>query len=249
MTTQLAQKTIWITGANQGIGAALMTSMLDRGYQVVGIDKANTTENLKNLIHICDISKGNEIDALCSQLLQISPPDYFVHVAGVVCVKDHEKTTVDEWHNTFSVNTTAAFCFMRQLTPHFKKKQGGSVVFVSSNASRVPRMGMSAYGASKAALTYFAKTVGLELAEHGVRVNVVSPGSTLTPMQYNLWTKDKGEQMVISGDLKKFKLGIPLNKLATPTDIVTAIRFFIENESAHITMQDLVVDGGAILGG
>ena len=107
---------------------------------------------------------------------------------------------------------------------------------------------MSAYGASKSALTYFSKTVALELAQFGIRVNIVSPGSTATAMQYQLWTNTDGEQNTITGNLEQFKVGIPLKKIAKVNDIANAVMFFISDQSSNITMHDLVIDGGASLG-
>ena len=107
---------------------------------------------------------------------------------------------------------------------------------------------MAAYGASKAALTSFSKTVGLELAEYGVRVNVISPGSTATPMLSQLWKDALGEKKTIAGNLSQFKVGIPLQKVANTEDIANAVIFLISDQASHITMHDLVIDGGATLG-
>lgn len=119
---------------------------------------------------------------------------------------------------------------------------------VSSNAGAIPRMNMAAYAASKAAATSFTKTLGLELAAHGIRCNVVSPGSTATPMQWALWPDEQGENQVIKGSLETYKTGIPLQKIADPQNIADAVIFFASEQSSHITMQNLTIDGGATLG-
>ncbi|MEO0036522.1 MAG: hypothetical protein RLZZ501_2545 [Pseudomonadota bacterium] len=95
-------------------------------------------------------------------------------------------------------------------------RRRGSLVTVSSHAGGIPRHGMAAYAASKAAATMFTRCLGLELAEYGIRCNVVAPGSTLTPMQTGLWRDASGEQAVIRGSLETFKAGILLRKLARP---------------------------------
>ncbi|VTN14903.1 2,3-dihydro-2,3-dihydroxybenzoate dehydrogenase [Raoultella terrigena] len=94
----------------------------------------------------------------------------------------------------------------------FRRQRGGAIVTVASDAAHTPRIGMSAYGASKAALKSLALTVGLELAGSGVRCNLVSPGSTDTDMQRTLWVSDDAEQQRIRGFGEQFKLGIPLGK-------------------------------------
>ena len=107
---------------------------------------------------------------------------------------------------------------------------------------------MSAYGASKAALKSLALTVGLELAGSGVRCNVVSPGSTDTDMQRTLWVSDDAEQQRIRGFGEQFKLGIPLGKIARPQEIANTILFLASDLASHITLQDIVADGGSTLG-
>lgn len=250
MTSTHLKKIAWVTGVNQGIGAAIMQQLLSAQIQVVGFDLSNdqVPAHLQDSVHLCDIKNAAQVNKLCAQLLTDSAPDYFINVAAVLHMDPHEKMAVDDWLDTFAINTSAPFYFMRHLTPYFKQKRSGNIVLLSSNAARVPRMGMAAYGASKAALTHFAKTIALELAPYDIRVNTISPGSTLTPMLHQLWTDTIGEAQTIDGNLEQFKLGIPLKKLASVDDIANAVMFLISDQASHITMQDLVIDGGAVLG-
>ncbi|MNN77143.1 2,3-dihydro-2,3-dihydroxybenzoate dehydrogenase [compost metagenome] len=94
----------------------------------------------------------------------------------------------------------------------------------------------------------FTKCLGLEYADHHIRCNVVSPGSTDTAMQRDLWHNGNGEQAVISGSPEMFKLGIPLGRIALPGDIADAVAFLTSDNARHITMHDLRIDGGATLG-
>lgn len=115
-------------------------------------------------------------------------------------------------------------------------------------AAGVPRAGMAAYAASKAAATMFTKSLGLEVARHGIRCNVVAPGSTDTPMLSSMWTDPSGPRRTIEGSPEDFRLGIPLGKLATPSDIAEAVAFLLSDQASHITLHALTVDGGAALG-
>ncbi|MGH8089238.1 MAG: SDR family oxidoreductase, partial [Stenotrophomonas sp.] len=125
----------------------------------------------------------------------------------------------------------------------------GAIVTIASNSAGTARTEMAAYAASKAAATMFTRCLGLELAPHGIRCNIVAPGSTLTPMQTGMWADADGAQRVIDGSLPTYKPGIPLRKLATPDDIAQAVMFLLSNQAGHITMSDLYVDGGATLRG
>ena len=135
----------------------------------------------------------------------------------------------------------------RALARVMAPRRRGALVVVGSNAAGIPRQAMAAYAASKAAATMFVRCLGLELAPHGVRCNVVAPGSTRTPMQTGMWADDQGEARVIAGTLGNFKSGIPLGKLAEPGDIANAVMFLLSEQAGHIAMSDLYVDGGATL--
>ena len=108
-------------------------------------------------------------------------------------------------------------------------------------------MQMAAYSASKAALTSLVRTAGLELAEHGVRCNLVSPGSTDTAMQRGMWHSEDARERTIVGFPEQYKLGIPLRKIATPEEVARTVLFLASDLASHITLQDIVVDGGATL--
>ena len=86
------------------------------------------------------------------------------------------------------------------------------------------------------------------MAPHGVRCNLVSPGSTDTDMQRSLWHTPDAEQRTIAGFPDQYKIGIPLQKIAQPQEIANAVLFLASDLASHIVMQDIVIDGGATLG-
>ncbi|KYF48969.1 2,3-dihydro-2,3-dihydroxybenzoate dehydrogenase, partial [Sorangium cellulosum] len=169
-------------------------------------------------------------------------------VAGVLRVSSALALTDEDWERTFAVNTRGVFNVGRAVARRMVPRRSGSIVTVGSNAARTPRVNMSAYAASKAAAAQWTKCLGLELAQHDIRCNVVSPGSTDTPMQRALWADDRGAEAVIAGNPAAFKLGIPLRRIATAEDVAAAVLFLLSDEARHITMHDLCVDGGATLG-
>jgi 2,3-dihydro-2,3-dihydroxybenzoate dehydrogenase len=250
--TGIAGKIAIVTGAGGGIGQAVARLLGEAGARVVATDRdAQILAPLASetvLAETLDISDSTAVDALVERVeTDVGPVDIGVNVAGVLSTDLVADTNDETWRNVFAVNTDGVFHLSRALARRMVPRKRGAIVTVSSNAAGIPRHGMAAYAASKAAATMFTRCLGLELAPFGIRCNIVAPGSTLTPMQTGMWTDDKGAERVIAGSLETYKSGIPLGKLATPEDIANAVIFLLSGQAGHITMSDLYVDGGATL--
>ncbi|EBQ6223803.1 TPA_asm: 2,3-dihydro-2,3-dihydroxybenzoate dehydrogenase [Salmonella enterica] len=244
-----SDKTVWVTGAGKGIGYATALAFVDAGARVIGFDREFTQENYPFATEVMDVADAGQVAQVCQRVLQKTPRlDVLVNAAGILRMGATDALSVDDWQQTFAVNVGGAFNLFSQTMAQFRCQQGGAIVTVASDAAHTPRIGMSAYGASKAALKSLALTVGLELAGCGVRCNVVSPGSTDTDMQRTLWVSEDAEQQRIRGFGEQFKLGIPLGKIARPQEIANTILFLASDLASHITLQDIVVDGGSTLG-
>ncbi|AUM41510.1 2,3-dihydro-2,3-dihydroxybenzoate dehydrogenase [Salmonella enterica subsp. enterica] len=244
-----SDKTVWVTGAGKGIGYATALAFVDAGARVIGFDREFTQENYPFATEVMDVADAAQVAQVCQRVLQKTPLlDVLVNAAGILRMGATDALSVDDWQQTFAVNVGGAFNLFSQTMTQFRRQQGGAIVTVASDAAHTPRIGMSAYGASKAALKSLALTVGLELAGCGVRCNVVSPGSTDTDMQRTLWVSEDAEQQRIRGFGEQFKLGIPLGKIARPQEIANTILFLASDLASHITLQDIVVDGGSTLG-
>ncbi|AZT77520.1 2,3-dihydro-2,3-dihydroxybenzoate dehydrogenase [Salmonella enterica] len=244
-----SDKTVWVTGAGKGIGYATALAFVDAGARVIGFDREFTQENYPFATEVMDVADAGQVAQVCQRVLQKTPRlDVLVNAAGILRMGATDALSVDDWQQTFAVNVGGAFNLFSQTMAQFRRQQGGAIVTVASDAAHTPRIGMSAYGASKAALKSLALTVGLELAGCGVRCNVVSPGSTDTDMQRTLWVSEDAEQQRIRGFGEQFKLGIPLGKIARPQEIANTILFLASDLASHITLQDIVVDGGSTLG-
>ncbi|HFG6451780.1 TPA: 2,3-dihydro-2,3-dihydroxybenzoate dehydrogenase EntA [Salmonella enterica subsp. enterica serovar Reading] len=244
-----SDKTVWVTGAGKGIGYATALAFVDAGARVFGFDREFTQENYPFATEVMDVADAAQVAQVCLRVLQKTPRlDVLVNAAGILRMGATDALSVDDWQQTFAVNVGGAFNLFSQTMTQFRRQQGGAIVTVASDAAHTPRIGMSAYGASKAALKSLALTVGLELAGCGVRCNVVSPGSTDTDMQRTLWVSEDAEQQRIRGFGEQFKLGIPLGKIARPQEIANTILFLASDLASHITLQDIVVDGGSTLG-
>ncbi|ECY3945034.1 2,3-dihydro-2,3-dihydroxybenzoate dehydrogenase [Salmonella enterica subsp. enterica serovar Dublin] len=244
-----SDKTVWVTGAGKGIGYATALAFVDAGARVIGFDREFTQESYPFATEVMDVADAGQVAQVCKRVLQKTPRlDVLVNAAGILRMGATDGLSVDDWQQTFAVNVGGAFNLFSQTMAQFRRQQGGAIVTVASDAAHTPRIGMSAYGASKAALKSLALTVGLELAGCGVRCNVVSPGSTDTDMQRTLWVSEDAEQQRIRGFGEQFKLGIPLGKIARPQEIANTILFLASDLASHITLQDIVVDGGSTLG-
>ncbi|MER7206218.1 2,3-dihydro-2,3-dihydroxybenzoate dehydrogenase [Streptosporangium sp. NPDC000239] len=235
-----------VTGAARGIGAAVTTALARAGAAVAGVDLLpepweDRDEKVTRLVaDVTDPARMETVVAEVEDLL--GPIGVLVNVAGILRTGAVTDFGEDDWNRVFAVNASGVFHVSRAVARRMVPRRSGTIITVASNAGGVPRMGMAAYAASKAASAMFTRCLGLELAEHGIRCNVVSPGSTETVMQAGL-----DRRSVLEGDPATFRVGIPLGRVADPSDIADAVTFLASDRARHITMQDLYVDGGATL--
>lgn len=252
-------KVALVTGGAQGIGGTVVHTLAKLGVVVAAVDfqaeklqkhvDALKSEGLDVYAFPADVSDSSAIDRMVDTVeREIGPIELLVNVAGVLTPGLIESCSDLNWERTFAVNSTGVFNVCRSVSKHMVARKNGSIVTVGSNAASVPRISLAAYAASKAAATMFTKCLGLELAQYNIRCNIVAPGSTDTEMQWSLWDGNDGARTVIDGIPEVFKVGIPLKKIAEPSNIVDAILFFLSDQSNHITMSNLCVDGGATLG-
>lgn len=247
-----------VTGAAHGIGAAVTTALAGQGAHVAAVDidaeavdkaaAAHQAEGRQVVGIGADVADPDAADRVVAETERLlGDVGILVSVAGVLRPATVLETTDADWAATFAVNATGVFRLARAVARRMVPRGAGAIVTVGSNAAGIPRTGMAAYAASKAAATMLTRCLGLEVAAHGIRCNVVSPGSTDTAMQRALWADDSGGERVIAGSLPDHRTGIPLGRLADPGDIADAVLFLVSDHARHITMQNLYVDGGATL--
>ncbi|MDQ0467803.1 SDR family NAD(P)-dependent oxidoreductase [Labrys wisconsinensis] len=145
----------------------------------------------------------------------------------------------EEWDAVMAVNLRGPFLLAQACLPHFQRRRGGRVIFLSSiTGARVSSPGYAHYAATKAGILGFMRTAALEFAPWNVTLNAVEPGNILT-------------EGVLEHQPRSFveaqRAAVPLRRLGTPEDVAHAVRFLASDEAAYITGQSIVVDGGQLL--
>ncbi|WP_369801832.1 2,3-dihydro-2,3-dihydroxybenzoate dehydrogenase [Nocardia sp. BMG51109] len=238
-----------VTGAAGGIGSAVAVLLAKNGWAVTGLDVRPEPETIPTAdvaVSGCNVADPDAVQAAFDRIERDQGPiDLLVNAAGILRIAPAAEVTDADWAATFAVNAAGVMHCCRRAAATMVPRRSGNIVTVGSNAARVPRMNFAAYCAAKAAAVQYTRCLGLELARYGIRCNTVSPGSTDTAMQRALWTDDTGARKTIAGSLEGFRAGIPLGRIAAPEDIADVVLFLASDHARHITMQDIVVDGGA----
>ncbi|MEU3768754.1 2,3-dihydro-2,3-dihydroxybenzoate dehydrogenase [Amycolatopsis keratiniphila] len=241
-------KVALVTGGARGIGAAVVDGLAEAGAIVAAVDLVESASRDGVTSFVADVGDPAAVARVVEEVeSELGPIGIGASVAGVLKPGSVCDTSDEDWAATFAVNSTGVFTVLREISRRMLPRRSGVLVTVGSNAAGVPRSGMAAYAASKAAATMLTRCLGLELAGSGIRCNIVSPGSTDTDMQRLLWTDENGADLVIAGNPEQYRVGIPLGRIAEPADIADAVLFLASDRARHITMQNLYVDGGATL--
>jgi 2,3-dihydro-2,3-dihydroxybenzoate dehydrogenase len=255
----MENKIALVTGAAGGIGVSVTRVLAQRRVTVAAVDwdkarldqivNRSRADGADTWAFPANITNNAEVEGVVDEIeRRLGPLDFLVNTAGVLRLGEVRAMTEEDWSHSFDVNATGVFLVSRAVVNRMVPRSSGAIVTVASNAASTARMEMAAYAASKAAASMFTKCLGLEVAKHRVRCNVVAPGSTDTPMLSSMWHDESGPKGTIEGRSEAFRVGIPLGKIARPSDIANAVAFLLSEEAAHITMSTLTVDGGATLG-
>jgi 2,3-dihydro-2,3-dihydroxybenzoate dehydrogenase len=248
-----------VTGAAGGIGATTVHALASRGMAVAAFDRDEqrlnemaeklTAEGLAVTAIAVDVSQASQVEAAVDRVeKELGPIDHLVNAAGVLRLGPACALDGSDWRDTFAVNVDGVFNVSCAVVRRMVPRAAGALVTVASNAAMTPRADMAAYAASKAAAAMFTKSLGLEVARHNIRCNVVAPGSTDTPMLRSMWTDESGPRGTVEGKPESFRVGIPLGRIAETSDVAAAVLFLLSDEASQITLHTLTVDGGAGLG-
>jgi 2-hydroxycyclohexanecarboxyl-CoA dehydrogenase len=236
-------KTAVVTGGGRGIGATIAAHFARDGFHVAILDIDDTAEAAAGAIraeggsathHLCDVTKLAEVQQVVQRCTE-EGHDVVVIVNNAGWTS-HERFLEQDpavWERLVAVNYTAVLNVCYAFLPVMQA--GGAIVNIASDAARVGVSGEAVYAGAKSAVIGFSKSLAVECGRNGIRVNVVSPGSTKTELLAAILTEE---------DIAKRVRGIPMRRLGDPDDVANVVHF-LATGATHVTGQVLSVNGGA----
>ena len=253
MKVDLQDKVALITGAGGGIGKAIALAMAENGARILVNDlpghEGTTVAEIRALggqaeFEATDVSRREDVDALMAAAeRRLGPIDILVNNAGVNTPGELRRNINEyddrEWRRILSVDLDGLYYCCRAATPGMVSRRSGNIINIASVMGVVPIRLQLAYAAAKAAVINFTRSIALELAPHGIRANVIAPGSILTDATRALFYNPEKQQMAES-----LLSHIPLGRPGTTGEIANAVLFLASPDSAYMTGSVMVVDGG-----
>lgn len=242
----LTGKTILVTGASSGIGQVTAIELAQRGARVVlsGRDQLRLDSTRARMvgndhgIEVFDLAQLDQLDPWMSKIAaQHGRLDGLVHCAGIAALQLARMSTVKTWERLLKVNVIAAGQLVAAYRQPDVAASTGSIVFISSVTGLVGDRGLSAYSATKGAIIALTRSLALEFAADGLRVNCVAPGQVRTPMA------DQTHRFMTPEQIAALESRHPLG-FGEPEDVARAIAFLMMPSAKWITGTTLVVDGG-----
>jgi NAD(P)-dependent dehydrogenase (short-subunit alcohol dehydrogenase family) len=240
-----------VTGAAVGIGQAALAAFAREGARVVLVDKnpdpgQPVVEQLQRdgcevLVVRADVSNENDVQGMIDRVKsQWNRLDILVNNAGVYMQGDITQTALADWERIMRINVTGAFLCSRYAVQVMIEQRRGVIINVASEAGRVGIQGQVVYNVSKGAMIALTKSCAVDLAQYGIRVNSVCPGTTETPLVQEAVSRAP-DPAAARRHLEEIR---PLNRLGTPQEIASAILYLASDDAAYATGAILSIDGG-----
>ena len=248
----MSDDVVVVTGGASGIGAAVVTRLLEAGASVAVLDigdkaeamhRANCAPNLERA-HFRKVDITDEAavaDIIAGIEADVGPITGLVNSAGIGREIPALETSIDVFRKVVEINLAGSFIVSQQVARRMSERGQGAIVNIASVSGMFGSSGRVAYGASKGGLITLTKVMAVELAQRGVRVNAVAPGPVETPMTL---------EMHSAATRKAWFDGIPQRRYGTTDEIAAAVLFLLkESEASYITGQTIAVDGGFSIAG
>lgn len=237
----MSEFTAVVTGGNKGIGADLVERLLGQGYTVVSVARTAPEKSHPNLHSVeADLLDAQAVAAAAGTIAAEFDVTHLIHNAGLIWPNLVEDAKPEDITGLAQLHLGSALTLLQSALPNMKARQFGRVMFNASRAA-LGAPTRTAYSASKAGMIGMARTWALELAPHGITVNVVAPGPILTDNFWGIVEKDSPQQEALA---KR----IPVGRIGNVRDVTNAFLFFCDPENSFVTGQTLYVCGGASVG-
>ena len=239
----LKNKVTIITGGAQGIGAACAQRFSAEGAHVVLVDVDNArgsvlAQSLGALYVHCDVGDKLDVDALVQHTMgKHGRIDVLVNNAGIVKAAPFLDVTEDDFDAVIRVNLKGAFLVAQAVAREMVKTGGGSVINMSSVNAVMAIPSIASYNMSKGAINQLTRVMALALADHGIRVHAVAPGTIATELA--------AKAVLTSEDAKARILSrTPMKRLGTPEEIADVVAYLASDASSYLTGEIITADGG-----
>ncbi|MEP2028433.1 MAG: SDR family oxidoreductase [Paracoccaceae bacterium] len=244
---RLSGKTAIVTGGASGFGEGIATKFVSEGARVMIADvneiaaqKVADALGEMAVAQTVDVSEGSSVQAMSVAALDLfRHVDILVNNAGVTHLPTAlEYVSEDDFDRVYHTNMKSVYFTARALVPHMKERNFGAILNVASTAGVSPRPKLNWYNASKGWMITATRTMAIELASHGIRVNALNPVAGETPLLKSFMGEDTPETRA------KFLSTIPLGRFSTPEDMGNAACYLCSDEASMITGVCMEVDGG-----
>jgi len=256
---RLEGRNVLVTGGSSGIGRAIAIRFAEEGANIAinyhsseegaEITEAEVEEacaiirgyGCRERVIRADVSREDDVIRMFDEIVgEWGRLDILINNAGIQRMNESHEVPVQEFDRILGVNLRGAFLCAREAVRHFLSRKGGGVILNDSSVHEiVPKPMYLAYAASKAGMGNLTKTLALEYAGRGIRVNAVGPGAIATPIN-RAWINDPEKRAVVEGH-------IPLGRVGNPEEIAAGFAFLASDDAAYITGQTIFACGGLTL--